>query len=57
MKYTCNGNAAAKKGPNCRFLQGTIDCESKTREVQNALVNGEDVLVYILNYTAGGTLW
>jgi len=42
-------------GRNCRFLQGTNTCESKTKEVRNALANGEDVSVCILNYTADGT--
>jgi PAS domain S-box-containing protein len=42
-------------GRNCRFLQGTDTSQESVEEVRNAIKNGVDVSVTMINYTADGT--
>lgn len=42
-------------GRNCRFLQGTDTSKESVEEVGNAIKNGEDVSITMINYTADGT--
>jgi PAS domain S-box-containing protein len=42
-------------GRNCRFLQGTDTSQESVEEVRNAVKNGVDVSVTMINYTADGT--
>jgi PAS domain S-box-containing protein len=41
-------------GRNCRFLQGTDTSKEKVDTIRQALANGEDVSITLLNYTATG---
>ncbi|REJ76085.1 MAG: PAS domain-containing protein [Acidobacteria bacterium] len=47
-------SAAAMMGKNCRFLQGADTDPDTVQQIRNALKNGEECTVEILNYTKSG---